>query len=110
MRQTLRRPDEYEGRALRDQRRGDPAYKVYSPRWEREVAKIAAGQSKACRAAIHRYWLASRKSHAANLIYLNASHPGVTIAQIGLDLNDEPYSTLKSLTEEAKSHAIRVCG
>lgn len=86
------------------------AWKTHTPRWEHQVATIARGQTRACRVAIHAYWLASHKAQAATRIYLEASHPGVTILQISVDLNAEPYSTLKSLTDQAKSHAIRVCG
>jgi hypothetical protein len=86
------------------------AYKTLIPQWEQAVAEIARGQTRPCRVAIHSYWLASRKGQAANLIYLRSSHPSITIVQILSDLSDEPYSTLKSLTDEAKSHAIRVCG
>jgi hypothetical protein len=79
------------------------------PIWERQVARIAKGQSLACRKAIHKYWLASRKGQRASLIYLD-SHPHVALTQIVRDLDEEPLATLKSLTDEAKARAIRVCG
>ena len=81
----------------------------FEPQWEREVALVSRGQSAPCKKAIHLYWLASRKAQKASLIYLD-SHQHVSITDIVSDLKEDPYPTLKSPTDAAKSHAIRVCG
>lgn len=79
------------------------------PLWERAVARIANGQPARCRKAIHAYWMASRKAQRASMIYLQ-THPKRAATEIASDLNEEPYVTLRELTDEAKSRAIRVCG
>ena len=79
------------------------------PQWERAVAAISTGQSPACRKAIHRYWLASRKGQTASLIYLD-SHPHTSMTEVASDIGEEPYATLKSQSDAAKRNAIRVCG
>ena len=81
----------------------------FEPQWEREVALVSRGQSAPYKKAIHLYWLASRKAQKASLIYLD-SHQHVSITDIVSDLKEDPYPTLKSLTDAAKSHATRVCG
>jgi hypothetical protein len=43
------------------------------------------------------------------LAYFKA-HRTRAATDIATDTNAEPYVTLKSLKDEAKSHAIRVCG
>jgi hypothetical protein len=80
-----------------------------SPEWEHQVAAVARSQTQPCKAAIHRYWLASRKLQAAEVIYLKA-HPHTKLTQVNADFADEPYATLGSVTDETKSRAIRVCG
>jgi hypothetical protein len=79
------------------------------PDWEREVARIAHGQTARCKRAIHGYWLAARKSVTAALTYLD-SHQHTAMTKINSDLGKDPYATLKSLSDAAKSRAIRVCG
>jgi hypothetical protein len=86
-----------------------PTLQAASPDWEHQVAAIARGQTQPCRSSIHRYWLGSRKLQVAEVIYLKA-HPHTKLTQVNADFGDEPYATLGSVTDEAKSHAIRVCG
>lgn len=86
-----------------------PLLRAEAPLWEREVAKVSVGQSSACKAAIHGYWLAVRKTTAATLIYLD-SHPHTSMTDVASDLSGDPYATLKSVSDAAKSRAIRVCG
>lgn len=83
--------------------------RALQPKWEKQDAAIARGQSKPCRTAIHQYWLASRKAQKASLIYFD-SHQRTEPAQIASDFSEEPFNTLRSLTEEAKARAIRICG
>jgi hypothetical protein len=79
------------------------------PLWEHAVARISKGQSAPCRKAIHAYWLASRKAQRASMIYLR-THPKRAATDIASDLNEEPYVTLRQVTDETKSRAVRVCG
>jgi hypothetical protein len=79
------------------------------PEWGREVAAVSKGQSARCKAAIHRYWLASGKVQRLEVRYL-AAHAHITATKLSSDLQDEPFTTLQSLTDEAKSSAIRICG
>lgn len=83
-----------------------PKMKAY---WARGVARIAVGQSVACRRAIHTYWVAATKNFAASIGYLQA-HRKTPITDIQSGLAAEPYATLKSVKDEAKSRAVRVCG
>lgn len=73
------------------------------------IATISRGQTAPCRKAIRAYWLASRKAAKVNLAYLD-SHPQVAVTRMSRDLNRKPYTTLKSLSFEAKTRAIRICG
>jgi hypothetical protein len=77
--------------------------------WERQVARIARGQTVRCTRAIHSYRLAARKSITATLVYLD-SHQHTAMTKINSDLGENPYAKLKSLSDAAKSRAIRVCG
>jgi hypothetical protein len=79
------------------------------PDWERQVAGIARGQTARCKKAIHGYWLTTRNTLHATLTYLE-SHQHTAMTQINSDLSHDPYKTLKSLSDAAKSRAIRVCG
>jgi hypothetical protein len=76
---------------------------------KKQIAMISRGQTAPCRKAIRVYWLASRKAANLNLAYLD-SHPHVAVTRMSRDLNRKPYTTLKSLSFEAKTRAIRVCG
>jgi hypothetical protein len=77
--------------------------------WERQVAGIARGQTAPCKEAIHGYWLTTRNKLHATLGYLE-SHQHTGMAKINSDLSHDPYKTLKSFSDAAKSRAIRVCG
>lgn len=77
--------------------------------WEKQLAVVAQGQRATCKKAIRAYRLASRKAARANLRYLD-SHPHAALSRISRDLNQKPYTTLKTVTFAAKSRAIRVCG
>jgi len=79
------------------------------PDWDRQVARIAHSQSARCKKAIHGYWLATRKTVNATLVYLD-SHQHTAMSQIHSDLSGDPYKTLKSHSDAAKSRAISVCG
>ena len=79
------------------------------PDWDRQVGRIAHGQTAHCKKAIHGYWLATRTSVKATLIYLD-SHQHTAMTQINRDLSEDPYKSLRSLSDAAKSRAIRVCG
>lgn len=77
--------------------------------WERQLGQISRGQGTRCTKAIRRYRSATRRAARANLIYLD-SHPRAGLAQIGRELNGQPYATLKSATYKAKANAVRACG
>jgi hypothetical protein len=78
-------------------------------RWERGVGNIARGQTTACKQAIHAYWLAARKNIKATSLYFE-SHRHAGSTRIQAELNSQPYTTLESQKDEAKSHAVAVCG
>jgi hypothetical protein len=81
-----------------------------NPDWLRQVARLARGQSPACKKAIHGYYLAFSKLQKANLIFLNGhSHTKMTDLASSLR-EDRPYVTLRALNDGAKSRAIDVCG
>jgi hypothetical protein len=90
-------------------RREIPMEQKAIPEWERQVAAIARGQTKPCRAAIHRYWLAYKTANAAALIYFK-SHRHTAVGRLDKDLKDEPYATLQSVSIKAVTRAVRVCG
>jgi hypothetical protein len=78
-------------------------------RWERGIGGVARGQTAACRKAIHAYWLAARRNIRATTLYFEAHrHTGST--RIQAELNSQPYTTLESQKDEAKTHAVVVCG
>lgn len=77
--------------------------------WERGLARTARPQTAACKRAIHAYWLAARKNSTAHALYFKA-HAHTRITDIQSDLLEEPYATLESLKDQAKSRAVRVCG
>lgn len=79
------------------------------PGWERAVARVAKGQTKKCKSAIHAYWRASRKGQKALLSYLD-SHPDTSATQFERDIGGHPFGMLKERTDKTKSKAIRVCG
>lgn len=85
------------------------AYAKEIPIWSRQVAAVSIGQAAPCRRAIHSYWLATRKVTAAAQIYFRG-HSHVTATRLGEDLRGEPFKTLGSLHDAAKSRAIRICG
>jgi hypothetical protein len=77
--------------------------------WEKQVARISRSQRAPCKQAIQRFGAASRKSAVANLRYLD-SHRHARLTQVSRDLNGQPFESLKALTFEAKSRAVRICG
>jgi hypothetical protein len=79
------------------------------PIWNRAVERVAQGQTPECRAAIHRYWLATRKQQAADLAYLR-SHAHVTVTRLNLDLSGDPFATMSRNAAAAKLDAVRTCG
>jgi hypothetical protein len=78
-------------------------------RWERGVGIVAQGQTAACKKAIHAYWLAARRNIKATTIYFE-SHRHTGSTRIQAELNSQPYTTLESQKDEAKTHAVTVCG
>jgi hypothetical protein len=90
-------------------RRMIPALRTALADFERQVAATASGQTEPCRGAIHRYRLANRKSAEAATSYLT-SHPHTQITQIAKDLNGDQYAPIEAVVDEARRHAIRVCG
>jgi hypothetical protein len=78
-------------------------------KWERGVGTISRGQTDACKHAIHAYWLAARKNIKATALYFE-SHRHVGSTRIQAELNSQPYTTLESQKDEAKAHAVAVCG
>jgi hypothetical protein len=78
-------------------------------RWERGVGTVSRGQTEACKHAIHAYWLAARKNIKATTLYFE-SHRHAGSTRIQAELNSQPYTTLESQKDEAKSHAVAVCG
>jgi hypothetical protein len=80
-----------------------------TPIWNRAVERVAQDQPPACRAAIHAYWLATRRQQAADLSYLR-SHAHVTVTQLNVDLSARPFATLSRAAANAKLQAVRICG
>ena len=77
-------------------------------RWS--VASAASRAARAaCKHAIHAYWLAARKNIKATTLYFE-SHRHAGSTRIQAELNSQPYTTLESQKDEAKSHAVAVCG
>ena len=77
--------------------------------WERQVTGIQRGQTSRCKKAIHGYRLTTRNKLHATLGYLD-SHQHTAMTKINRDLSHDRYKRLKSLSDAAKSRAIRVCG
>jgi hypothetical protein len=79
------------------------------PIWDRAVERVAQGQTPECRAAIHLYWLATRRQQAADLSYLRR-HAHVTVTRLNLDLSGEPFVAMSRAAAAAKLDAMRTCG
>lgn len=77
--------------------------------FNRQVAAISKPQKPACRTAIHAYWKAASKTFAAFEIYLRG-HQHTAMTDISGGITEEPYATLTSVKDSAKSRAVRVCG
>ena len=77
--------------------------------WKRQVAAIARGQLPACRGAIRSYVAAAELRQMANLMYLD-SHRRTPLSAIASDVMAAPYSTLRSLSDEARTRAVAICG
>jgi hypothetical protein len=78
-------------------------------RWERGVGGVSRGQSAACKQAIRAYREAARRNIKATSLYFEAHrHTGST--RIQAELNSQPYTTLESQKDAAKTHAVVVCG
>lgn len=84
-------------------------YATLLPGWNGEVARISRPQVPVCKAAIHRYWLATRTLQLREVAYLKA-HAKVTITQLNADLDGPPFSTLQVRSDTAKGSATRICG
>jgi hypothetical protein len=78
-------------------------------KWERGVGIVSRGQTATCQKAIHAYWLAARKNIKATTIYFE-SHRHTGSTRIQAELNSQPYTTLESQKDDAKTHAVAVCG
>jgi hypothetical protein len=79
------------------------------PLWNRAVARVARGQTRACRTAIHSYWMTTRVRQAADVAYL-ATHARITVTELNAALADEPFSTLNRVAARAELRAVHVCG
>ena len=77
--------------------------------WEKQMAKVARGQRADCKRAIRSYAMAARVRQTASLVYLDA-HRNTPLTRIAGDIAGEPYATLKTLSDDAKSRAIAICG
>jgi len=86
-----------------------PGLRVLTPSWEHGIAAVAVGQNTPCKAAIHRYVLASRTMQAANLEFLDG-HQHTALSGVLAGLKAPPYSTIRSANTAARVHAERVCG
>ena len=77
--------------------------------WEKQVAKVARGQTADCKGAIRTYAMAARVRQTASLVYLDA-HRNTPLTRIARDIAGEPYAALKTLSDDAKSRAVAICG
>jgi hypothetical protein len=77
--------------------------------WERQVADVIGGQTIPCQKAITAYVSAARLRQAASLVYLD-SHRRTPLTRIAGDISGEPYATLRSMSDAARTHAVAVCG
>jgi hypothetical protein len=77
--------------------------------WEKQIVRVAGGQSADCRGAIRTYAMAARVRQTASLVYLD-SHRRTALTRLAGDIAGEPYATLKTLTDDAKARAIAICG
>ena len=77
--------------------------------WERGVGIVARDQSAACKQAIHAYWLAAKRNIKATTLYFE-SHRQTGSTRLQAELSSQPYSTLESQKDDAKGHAVAVCG
>lgn len=84
------------------------AYPKIVSYWERGIVRISRGQSPACKSAIRAYAHAARKSFAAGTLYFK-THQHATSSQIQGDLSGEPYATLASVRDKARSGTIHIC-
>jgi hypothetical protein len=83
-------------------------YPKLTAHWERGVGRIERGQAPVCANAIHAYSLALRKNFAVALLYFK-SHRHASGTEVAHDFSSKPYASLKTLKDEAKAHAIRIC-
>jgi hypothetical protein len=79
-----------------------------TPRWDRGVVAVAAGQSAACKAAIKVNVAASRSMQHVNLAYLDG-HRQAPLSRVLADLEAAPYATFRAAGNRVKSAAVRVC-
>ena len=77
--------------------------------WEKQIAKVIRGQTSDCKGAIRTYAMAARVRQTANLVYLD-SHRNTPLTRIAGDIAGEPYAALKTMSDDAKSRAIAICG
>ncbi len=84
-------------------------YARATPIWERALNHIAQGQTTACRAAIHGYWLAARAQQTADVAYLDR-HTQITVTQLNADLSSRRFRMLSRVAANARQQAIGICG
>jgi hypothetical protein len=77
--------------------------------WEKQIARVARGQTADCRGAIRTYAMAARVKLTASLVYLD-SHPRTALTRLAGEIAGEPYATLKTMSDDAKSRAVAICG
>lgn len=86
-----------------------PLFAAPWTQFDRGIARISAPQTLACKRAIHAYWKAMHTVGAATLIYLRANQH-TTVTEFNRDIHTGTLGTLSQVSDETKSHAIRVCG
>jgi hypothetical protein len=84
-------------------------YQHVTPIWNRAVDRVAQGQTRACRTAIHSYWTTTGLRQAANVAYLRL-HATITVTELDAALTHEPFTTLNRIAAGAELRAVRVCG
>ena len=76
--------------------------------WERQMKSVARGQKAPCKKAITTYMSVARLRQSASLMYLE-SHGKTPLSRIASDIGAEPYSTLKTMNDQARARAVAIC-
>jgi hypothetical protein len=76
--------------------------------WERQMQSVARGQKTPCTKAITAYMSVARLRQSASLMYLE-SHGTTPLSRIASDIGAAPYSTLKTMNDQARARAVDIC-